>query len=295
VTDAAPATSAATIAVTGATGHLGSLVIDSLLERGPARTVVAVARNPDKARGLAERGVTVRIADYSQPGALVAALAGVGRLLLISGSEVGQRVAQHTNVITAARTAGVPYVAYTSAPRADSTPLALAAEHKATEAVLAASGLAYTILRNNWYHENYLSQIGPAAESGVVIGSTHGGRVASASRADYAAATAAVLTSDGHENAIYELGGDLAWDYGTLAAAISTVSGRPVTYRDLSTAEHVEVLKSQGLDQATAQFVAAIDTGVAAGALAEVSGDLHRLIGRDTTPLVDSLRAALAV
>jgi len=151
-----------------------------------------------------------------------------------------------------------------------------------------------TFLRNNWYNENYLPQLASAAESGVLMGSTHGGTVASASRANFAAAAAVVLTTPGHDNVVYELSGDTAYDYTALAAAIGAAIGKPVTYTDLTTEAHVAALKQVGLDQATAEFVAQIDAGIAAGALSEVSPDLARLIGRPTTPLIDTLRAAAA-
>lgn len=279
------------IAVTGATGALGALVIDALLARVPASSVVAVVRNAEKAAPLAARGVDVRVASYDDPGALAAAFAGVSHLLLVSGNELGKRVAQHTNAINAAKAAGVTHIVYTSAPRADNTVLSLAVEHKATEDVLQAAGVPWTILRNNWYHENYAPQLETVAASGVLLGSAHGGTIASASRADYAEAAAVVLTEPGHEGKTYELGGDVAWNYDTLAAALAEVTGKPVVSRDVSTEEHVAALTEHGLDEGTAQFVAGLDAGTAAGALSDVTGDLSRLIGRPTTPLIDGLRA----
>jgi NAD(P)H dehydrogenase (quinone) len=282
-----------TTAVTGATGHLGHLVVASLLTRGA--DVVAVVRDPAKAAAVLGSGVETRVASYDDRVALEAALAGVDTVVLVSGSEVGQRVRQHTTVVEAAQAAGVARVVYTSAPHADTTPLVLAPEHKATEEVIAGSGLAFTLLRNNWYHENYTAQVGQAAESGVLLGSAHEGLTASAARQDYAEAAAAVAVDTGHENRVYELAGDVAWAMPDLAAAISEVTGRPVEYRDLSTDEHVAALTAAGLDEATARFVAALDANTAEGTLADTStGDLRRLIGRPTTPLVEGLRAAIA-
>jgi NAD(P)H dehydrogenase (quinone) len=281
-----------TIAVTGATGQLGSLIVRGLSGRG--HTVVAIARDAAKATALSGDDVEVRVADYSDPAGWDAALSGVDRLVLVSGSEVGQRVAQHTTVVEAAKRAGVQWLAYTSAPHADSTTLVLAPEHKATEEVIARSGLAWTFLRNNWYTENYVGQVAPAAASGELIGSAGRGQVASASRQDFADAAVAVATGEGHDNAVYELAGDVAWTMDDLAAAISEITGRPVTYRNLSHDEHVAALQAAGLDEGTAQFVAALDANIAEGALADASGDLQRLVGRPTTPLVEGLRAALA-
>ncbi len=282
-----------TTAVTGATGHLGRIVVKSLLARGA--DVVAVVRDPAKAAEVLGTDVEVRVASYDDRAALEAALTGVDTLVLVSGSEVGRRVQQHTTVIEAAKAAGVTRVAYTSAPHADTTTLVLAPEHKATEEVIAGSGLAWTFLRNNWYHENYADQVDQVAESGVLLGSMHEGRMASAARQDYAEAVAAVAVGEGHENQVYELAGDVAWTMPELAAAISEVTGRPVEYRDVSTEEHVAALTAAGLDEATAGFVAALDANAAEGTLADTStGDLRRLIGRPTTPLVDGLRAATA-
>ncbi|MDC7123826.1 NAD(P)H-binding protein, partial [Cellulomonas fimi] len=208
------------IVVTGATGHLGRLVVEHLLERGvPAQDVVATGRSVDRLADLAARGVRTTVADFDDPATLTAAFEGADVVLLVSGSEVGRRVAQHTRAIEAAAGAGVGRVVYTSAPHADTTPLPLAVEHRATEEVLRASGLAWTILRNNWYSENYLPVLEQAAATGVVVSSTAGGGVASAPRADYAEAAAVVLSTDGHDGRVYELSGDVAWTFDELAAA----------------------------------------------------------------------------
>jgi len=281
-----------TIALTGATGQLGRLVVDALLETVPASSLVAIVRDAGKAADLSALGVDVRVAPYESVADLTQALDGVDRLLLISASEPGQRVAEHGNVIAAAVQNGVTRLVYTSVTRADTTDLVLAPEHKATEAALVASGLTYTILRNNWYTENYLGSVQAAAATGQLIGSAGKGRVASASRIDFADAAAATLTTDGHDNTIYELGGDTAWTMPDLATAIAEVTGSPVSYVDVSHDEHVDALVAAGLPAGTAGFIAAVDGNIASGALAGPTGELSRLIGRPTTPLVDGLRAA---
>jgi NAD(P)H dehydrogenase (quinone) len=282
-----------TIAVTGATGHLGRLVVESLLAKGA--DVVAVVRDAARATEVLTPGAEVRVASYDDRAALDTALVGVDTLVLVSGNEVGRRVRQHTTVVEAAKAAGVTRVLYTSAPHADTTSLVLAPEHRATEEVIAGSGLAFTFLRNNWYHENFAAQAAQSAEAGVLLGSAREGRTASASRQDYAEAAAVAAVGTGHENRVYELAGDVAWTMPELASAITEVTGRPVEYRDLSTDEHVAALTSAGLDEGTAGFVAALDANTAAGALADTStGDLRRLIGRPTTPLAEGLRAATA-
>ena len=283
-----------TYAVTGATGHLGRLAIDALLERGTAAAadVVAIVRTPAKAADLAQRGVTVRVGDYARPETLPAALADVDVLLLVSGNEVGQRVAQHAAVIDAAKRAGVARIVYTSLLRADSSQIVLAPEHKATEQLLHSAGLPFTILRNGWYLENYTAQIADHLARGTIVGAAGEGRISAASRADFAAAAAAVLIEDGHENAVYELGGP-AFTLKELAAEISELSGRTVVYQDVSVAELTGILSGAGLDAGTAGFVAALDEAIARGELYTASTELSRLIGRPTTPLADVVRAAL--
>ena len=283
-----------TIAVTGATGQLGRLVLDELLTSQEPDSLVAIVRDAAKARELVARGVQVRVADYSDPAALEAALTGVDRLLLVSGSEVGSRVAQHGAVIDAAKAAGVGQLVYTSAPKADDTPLVLAPEHAATEALIQESGVPFTILRNNWYTENYLDTARQAAVTGEVVGSAGNGRVASASRVDFAEAAAVVLTTDGHLGRTYELAGDVAWTFDDFAAVLSEVAGRPVTYRSVSTEEHTAILQGFGLDAGTAGFVAALDANIRDGALDSASTDLRDLIGRPTTPLLQALTSAAA-
>lgn len=278
------------IAVTGATGHLGRLVVQELLKSQPAQEIIALVRDATKAADLAAQGVQVRVASYDDPAALVSALAGVDKLLFISSSEVGRRVQQHKNVIDAAKTAGVPYVAYTSAPKATATTLILAPDHKATEEYLTTSGLDYTILRNNWYTENYLPQLEVVKQTGTLVAAAGEGRIASAPRADYAAGAVAVLLDSGHNGKVYEFGGDHAWNYAELAAAMSEVVGREVTYQPVDAATLVEILQGAGLDEGTAGFVAALDTNTAEGALAEVTGDLSRIIGRPTVSLVEVLK-----
>jgi NAD(P)H dehydrogenase (quinone) len=277
-----------TIAVTGATGQLGRLVIDGLQDVVGGGDLVAVVRDRDRASDL---GVTARMAPYEDVDALRAAFAGVETVVFVSGSEAGARVAQHTNVVRAAEQAGVARVVYTSAPRATDTTLLLAPEHKATEELLRGSSLAWTMLRNNWYHENYAGTLQTAAETGEVVSAAGDGRVASAARADYAAAAVVVASTDGHEGKVYELGGDTAWDFAEFTEAAAEALGRPLTYRAITPEELDARLVDAGLDAGTRGFVVGLDRNIAEGTLAEVSGDLGRLIGRPTTTLVDGLRA----
>ncbi|MEV6394274.1 SDR family oxidoreductase [Streptomyces sp. NPDC051907] len=283
------------IVVTGATGALGRLVIDALLAAEvPADQIAAVVRNKDKAAGLAARGVELRIADYSEPETLAGAFRAGDRVLLISGSEVGQRVAQHTAVIDAAKAAGVAQLAYTGVLGGPDADFQLAAEHKATEELILGSGLPYTLLRNGWYTENYTEHLAPVLEHGAVVASAGEGRVASAARADYAAAAAAVLTGEGHLGQAYELSGDVAWSFAEYAAELSRQTGRTIEYRDVPAQTHLGVLTGAGVPEPFAEILVDVDAAVGRGLLERRSGDLARLTGRPTTPLADSVSAALA-
>ena len=279
-----------TIAVTGATGQLGRLVIAQLKSRVPAGQLLALVRTPAKAADL---GVAVREADYGRPDALAQALAGVRTLLLISSSEVGQRVAQHRNVIEAARAAGVERIVYTSLLHADVSPLSLAAEHLETEAMVKASGLAFTMLRNGWYTENYTGSLASAVAHGALIGSAGEGRISSAARADFAEAAAVVLTTTGHDGRVYELAGDESYTLADLAAEVSRQTGKTVVYNDLAPADYAQALAGFGLPPALAQAVASWDFDASKGALFDDSRALSRLIGRPTTPLAQVVAAAL--
>ena len=281
------------IAVTGATGHLGQRVIHNLLITHDAQKIVAIVRNPAKAQQLAEKNVLVRQADYSDPAALALALQGVEKLLLISSSEVGQRAAQHRNIIDAAKTAGVQLIAYTSLLRADTSPLGLHEEHVETESYLAQSGVPFVLLRNGWYSENYLVSVPAALEHGVFIGSAGDGKIASATREDYAAAAATVLSLDNQAGKVYELAGDSAWTLSELADKISALTGKTVVYQNLSEADFAATLKQAGLPDAIATMLADSDIGAAKGGLFDDSHQLSRLIGRPTTSIDDSLKAIL--
>ncbi|MBM7367936.1 NmrA family NAD(P)-binding protein [Gordonia hydrophobica] len=282
-----------TYAVTGATGGLGGSAVTALIERGVAPgDIVAVVRNQAKADALTSAGVTVRVADYTDPAALRSALAGVDKLLLVSGSEVGQRLPQHTNVIGAAEAAQVGLIAYTSILRADDTPLALADEHAATEKLLADSGIDTVLLRNGWYSENYLQSLAPALESGVFAGSAGTGSVAPASRADYAdAAAAALLTAPA--GAIFELAGDEHLTYADIAATFAAVGGKPVAYQDVPEADYAAALEGAGIPGPFAAILANSDAGAAKGALDSTSTDLADLRGKPSTPFAEVVKAAL--
>ncbi len=285
-----------TTAVTGATGQLGGLAIGELLARGvPAADIVAIVRDESKAADLASKGPQIRVASYDDPEALRRALDGVDKLLLISGSEVGRRVPQHTNVIEAAEAAGVGLIAYTSLLNAATSGLGLAPEHVATEKRLGESSIPAVFLRNGWYWENYLQAISQAVSSGALFGAAGEGKVAGAARADYAAAAAAVLTSDADQGGkVYELGGDERLTYADLAKVIGEVAGKTVEYRDLPEADYAKVLADNGTPEQFAAVLAGSDAGIARGELDTTSGDLQTLIGRSPTPFAQIVKAAIA-
>ena len=278
------------IGVTGATGQLGRLVVESLKSKVSAETIVALVRNPEKAADL---GIEARAFDYTQAENLVASLRGIDKLLLISGNEVGQRLPQHLAVIDAAKQAGVKQLIYTSLLHADSSPLGLAIEHLATEVAIKESGLTYTILRNGWYTENYTGSAKGAVGAGAFIGNAGDGKIASAARVDYAEAAAVVLAGEGHEGKTYELAGDEAYTLTELAAEISKQSGKTIPYNNLTEAEYAGILKSFGLPDGLAEMLANSDTGASKGGLFDDSKVLSELIGRPTTSLAKVVADAL--
>lgn len=281
------------IVVTGASGQLGRLVIQSLRRTVPAADIVAAVRQPAAVADLAAQGVQVRQADYTQPATLDAAFQGATKVLLISSSAVGERVAQHANVIDAARRAGVALLAYTSLLHADTSPLGLAAEHTATEALLRASGVPHVLLRNGWYTENYLASLPAVLQHGAVIGSAGEGRIASAARADYAEAAAAVLMRDDQAGQVHELAGDTAYTLAEFAAEVSRQTGRTIPYVDLPEADYRGALLGAGLPAPLAQLLADSDVGASKGGLFDDGHRLSQWIGRPTTPLAEMVAAAL--
>ncbi|MFZ6735573.1 SDR family oxidoreductase [Undibacterium sp. Ji42W] len=282
------------IAVTGASGQLGRLVTKALLGTVPANQVVAVVRDVSKAEDLRASSVQVRQGDYSHPQTLAVALQGVKKLLLVSSSEVGQRLEQHKNVVQAAKNAGVELIAYTSILHADTSPLLLAQEHIATEQLIRDSGLPFVFLRNAWYIENYFPAVGTALQTGKVFGAAGDGKFSAASRADFAIAAAAVLTGRDHAGKTYELAGDQAFTLAELAATLAELSGKPVAYANVAETEYKDMLVSFGLPEGFAHILAQSDTGAAQGGLFEASGQLGKLIQRPTATLHSVLQAHLA-
>ncbi|MGO4568040.1 SDR family oxidoreductase [Rhizobium sp. 2YAF20] len=281
-------------AVTGASGQLGRLVLDDLLTKVAADSVVALVRDPAKLSAYADRGVTVRAFDYSKEETLVPALKGVERLLLISSNEIESRETQHRAVINAAKAAGVGFLVYTSTLNADHNPLELAIDHRTTEAVIRESGIRYAFLRNGWYTENYTVSSALEIAHGGVIGSSGEGRISSASRADYAAAAVAVLTGPTDEDRTLELAGDASFTMAEYAATLAEVGGKPVTYTNLPEAHYRAALEGMGVPAPYPALLSETSAKAADGVLFDESGTLGALIGRPTTPLIETVRAAVA-
>ncbi|MEV4034440.1 SDR family oxidoreductase [Streptomyces umbrinus] len=280
------------IVVTGATGHLGRFVIEGLLEKVPADQITAVVRSEEKAAGFAARGVKLAIADYNAPETFDGVFSAGDKVLLISGNEFDKgRVGQHKVVLDAAKAAGVALLAYTSAP--GSLSAALADDHRGTEAAILESGVTYALLRNGWYHENYTENLAPVLEHGAVVQAAGEGRISAASRADYAAAAVAVLTGEGHENKTYELGGDTAFGFAEYAAELSRQTGKEIAYNAVPGEVYEGILTGAGLPAPFAAILAGVDASIEKGELVVATGDLSRLTGRPTTPIAESIAAAL--
>ncbi|WP_258098306.1 SDR family oxidoreductase [Marinoscillum pacificum] len=277
------------IGITGATGQLGSIVVEQLKGKTDAANLVALVRSPEKVEGIEARAF-----DYDKPELLPESLKGIDKLLLISGNEIGQRARQHENIIKAAKEAGVQSIVYTSILHADESTISLAGEHLATEKLLADSGITHTILRNGWYTENYTASIPPSIEAGAFIGSAGDGKIASATRTDFAEAAAVVLTSAGHDGKVYELAGDEAYTLSDLAAEISKQTGKDIPYANLPEEEYSKALKGFGLPDAFADAIANWDVSASQGDLFDDSKTLSSLIGRPTTPLSEAVKAVLA-
>ena len=281
------------IAITGATGQLGNLVIEQLLQLTAAQNIVALVRKIDKAEHFKVQGIELREFDYDRPETLVPALSGIDKLLLISANEIGRRTPQHQAVIDAAKVAGVPYLAYTSLLRADKSPLGLAQEHRETEKLIQDSGITYTFLRNNWYSENYLAGVAHTIEIGTLFGAAQDGRISSASRIDYAEAAAKVLTSTGHENKTYELAGSESFSLSDLATFIGQAVNKDIIYQNLSAEEYTQGLTQAGLPAGLVDVIVDADIQTIQGAMYSDSKDLEQLIGHKTTSIQDAIKAAL--
>jgi NAD(P)H dehydrogenase (quinone) len=279
------------IIVTATSGHLGRLIVEDLLHRKvPAGEIVAGARSLDAVTDLAHTGVRTAVIDYDDPAGVEAAVNPGDTFVLVSGNDLANRDRQHAEVIAAAKRAGAGHLLYTSGLRAPESPSPIAASHAVTENAVRESGIPFTILRMGWYTENYARDLLAVRGSGVLLASVGDGQVASATRRDIAAAVGAAITGENPTGSVYELSGDEAWTYHDLAAAFGEVLGREVTYRAVTPEQHLEILTGAGVPEQSAGMAVAVDGGIRDGAFAYRNGDLARLLGRPTTPLVEGLR-----
>ena len=281
------------IAVTGANGNLGQIVIQELLKTKANKSIVAIVRNPEKADTLQKQGVQIRLGDYDNFESMHKSLLGVESLLLISSSEIGKRAEQHQKVINAAKEAGVKNIVYTSILNAQNSKLKLALEHQITENQVIESGLSYSILRNGWYLENHTENLDSALQFGQIMGAAGDGKFSSASRADFALAAANVLSQPVQKNKIYELAGEDSFSLKDLAKELSLQTAKKIEYKDLSEEDYKNALIGFGLAPAFADILADSDHGAKLGQLESHSKDLHELIGRKTTSLSEAIRIAL--
>ncbi|WP_139488824.1 SDR family oxidoreductase [Brevibacillus dissolubilis] len=275
--------------VTGATGKLGSKVVEALLKTVPTSQLAVSVRNPEKAEHLRAQGVEVRHGDFDHPETLDAAFAGIDRLLIISADGDNEtRIRQHTHAVEAAARAKVGFIAYTSLGNATESQLFLAATHQATEAAILKTGIPYSFLRNNWYLENETASIQAVMAGAPWLTSAGSGKVGWAPRQDYAEAAAAVLAGDGHENTTYELSGPLLTQE-ELASALGTVLGKEVSVQQVDDATYADVMKGAGVPDFVIPILVAIQQGIREGSLEIESNDFEKLLGRPVTPINEAL------
>jgi NAD(P)H dehydrogenase (quinone) len=280
-------------AVTGATGHLGEIVIAELLKRKVnPKEIVAIVRQKSKTSSLVAKGVEIREASYDEPIKLESALKGIQRLLLISGTDLGKRAQQHQNVIDAAKKNNVSFIAYTSLLNADKSKISLATEHLATEKAIRSSGLPFSILRNGWYFENYFTNIAATLEHGIA-GSTKNKILSAAAREDYAAAAAEVLVNHSTQNKIYEFAGD-SFTLTDMANEFSLVSKRKVAYHDMPAKDYENLLLKFGLPAPVASMLADSDLGIERGDLYNESRDLEKILGRKPMSMKEAVKRVLS-
>lgn len=282
------------ILVTGATGQLGSLVMEALLKAMPAERLAASVRDPHKAASLKARGVDVRAGDFDRPETLPQAFAGVDRILIISTmGDNATRIRQHLNAVAAAKEAGVRFIAYTSVAKADQSRLPLAEVHRTTEEAIRETGIPFSFLRNNWYLENDLGTIQAVLGGAPWVTNLAKGRIGYALRRDYAEAAAAVLTGDGHENTVYELSGKPVTQ-DEVVAELSAVLGRTVTIQHVDDETYAATLRRAGMPEPVVSMTVSMNQAIRDGALDVESRDLEQLLRRPPTGLREGLQALVA-
>lgn len=275
--------------VTGATGKLGSKVVETLLKTVPAAQLAVSVRDPKKAEEIHNRGVEVRQGDFDTPETLDTAFAGIDRLLIISADGDNEtRIRQHGNAVAAAERAGVKFIAYTSIANAKESKNVLAPTHKATEEAILKTGIPYSFLRNNWYLENESSSIQGVLAGAPWVTSAGNGKVGWALQQDYAEAAAAVLSGKGHEHTVYELSGkNLTQE--ELVLILGHVTGKEVTLQQVTDAAYADIMKNAGVPDFLIPFLVNIQEGIREGTLEVESNDFEKLLGRPATPINEGI------
>jgi NAD(P)H dehydrogenase (quinone) len=277
------------ILVTGATGKLGSKVVENLLKIVSASDLAVSVRVPEKAEGLKSRGVEVRQGDFDHPETLTTTFAGVDKLLIISADGDNEtRIRQHTNAVAAAKQANVKFIAYTSLGNASESSLFLAPVHRATEEAILKTGIPYCFLRNNWYLENELGSIQGVLAGAPLVTSAGTGKVGWALQKDYAEAAAAVLSGSGFENTIFELSGE-PMTQEELAAALGSVLGKDVVVNQVDDDAYADIMKGAGVPDFVVPMLVDIQKAIRDGALNITSNDFEKLLGRKVTPISEGL------
>jgi NAD(P)H dehydrogenase (quinone) len=269
------------IVITGASGQLGRLSAELVLDRVPASEVILTTRRPEALSDLAKRGATVRQADFDRPETLAEAFAGGENLLLISTDDLGRRAAQHRAAIEAARDAGVRHVAYTSYLNpVEQNPAVITPSHRDTEWALRESGLAWTALRHAFYAEYQVPVGAQAIATGQLIHNNGDGKTAYVSRGDCAAAAAAVLTTEGHEDKAYDITGPESFNQGEVAALLSEVSGRPVEAVAVDDEAFIQGLTAADVPEPASREFASYGRAIREGHIDQISGAVENLTGR---------------
>lgn len=278
------------ILVTGATGKLGSLVIKNLLELTSADKLAVSVRDINKASDLKEKGIDVRYGDFDKAETLQEAFKGVDKLLIISTDGDNEtRIRQHKTAVDAAKYCDVKFIAYTSVGNAENSKLPLAIVHKETEKYIKETGISYAFLRNNWYLENEISSFKEAVTTNIWTNSIDDAKVSWALRKDYAEAIAKVLTTDGHENTVYELSRKPV-SVKELVGEISKVTGKEITVNNIDKTQYSEMLKSNGLPEPVVEFIVSLQTSITNGSLNVESEDFEKLLGHPVTSIEDSVK-----
>ncbi len=278
--------------ITGATGHLGSAIIDCLLHQLPATQIAGLVRDSHKAAALQAKGVRVCLGSYDDVASLDQAMQGIDKVLLIAGTDEEHRLQQHQNVVDAAKKAGVQWLGYTSRTLKDRTTMAnqLMQGHFQTEDAIKASGLAYSLFRNVLYMDAIPLFVGQQVfETGIYLPAGQG-KVSFALRREQGEAIANVLAADTPAKPLYQLTGREAYSFADVAATLTDLSGKSVTYTAAEVPAFAQGLKARGLPEVAVGRIIGFMTDIKNGQEDEISADLAQLLGRQPATLHAGLK-----